>query len=518
MPEGNPSLRSIFVSYRREDSAAYAGRICDHLEALFGEDRIFIDVEDIRPGQNFAQTLDQRIADCTAFLAIIGPKWTEVLQERAKENQKDYVCHEIEAALAHKTTIIPVLVGGATMTQLTGLPECLAELPLHQAAEIRDGTFKEDCNRLANVLRESAGIDGQSSGKTGARKKRTVWIAAAVALTAALLLTLVIGLIPWRKYHARQVHLQEILNTAQAQTDLGEYESAFKTYKDAVEADPANRTVMDRQADAAMLCLREFHVLIGDGQNATDLAGPPLAAMISVLDAALSRTNGHGPRAADIMAHLGWAHWLNWHIAQKEFRPAAEQDFRRSLALDPMNVYGNAMLGNWLLQTSGNVDEAVCHFEVAERSNKERRWVRQMQLAGMADNDDTQQQLIRAVNQMRINAEPISASDRHRVLSNYSLSNTIEELRKTLSAIPADDAWATFTWLDDNQEQARDQKGQRIQREFIHAIILDLGGRRPDALAIFLDLQRQLRSEDYSTRITSYVDSMVKRLSAPSQS
>ena len=51
MSEKNPTLRSIFVSYRREDSAAYAGRICDHLEALFGEDRIFMDVEDIRPGQ-----------------------------------------------------------------------------------------------------------------------------------------------------------------------------------------------------------------------------------------------------------------------------------------------------------------------------------------------------------------------------------------------------------------------------------------------------------------------------------
>ena len=66
------------------------------------------------------------------------------------------------------------------------------------------------------------------------------------------------------------------------------------------------------------------------------------------------------------------------------------------------------MLGNWLLQTNGNVEEAVRHFEVAVKSHKERPWVRQMQLAGLADNDDTQQQLIRAVNQMRINAEPIS--------------------------------------------------------------------------------------------------------------
>ncbi len=61
------------MSYRREDSAAYAGRICDHLEAVFGEGQIFVDVEDIRPGENFARTLDERIADCVALLAVIGP-------------------------------------------------------------------------------------------------------------------------------------------------------------------------------------------------------------------------------------------------------------------------------------------------------------------------------------------------------------------------------------------------------------------------------------------------------------
>lgn len=509
----NPNSRSIFVSYRREDSAAYAGRICDHLELVFGADQIFLDVEDLRPGQNFAQALDERIAGCAAFLAIIGPKWAEILRQRLQESHEDYVRHEIEAALARKAAIIPVLVGGASMAQLTNLPKSLQELSLYEAAELNDNTFKEDCNRLASELASRAGMKRESSGGKSLLSKRVIWIAAA----SILLLLLAIGVTPWRENHARHIHVQQILNTARTQTDLGEYEPAFKSYEDAIKIDPDNRTARDRQADAAMLWLRNFHVLVAEGQSATDIAGPPLAAMMSVLQAALSRTNGQGARAADLLAHLGWAHWLNRRIAEKEFGPAAEQDLRRSLSLDPSNVYGNAMLGNWLLQTNGNLKEAVQHFEVAVKSNKERAWVRKMQLGGMEYNYQAEQELIRVVNEMRINAEPIGASDAHRVFSNYSLINSIDALRTTLSAVPADQAWATFQWLD-GKEQGRDPEDQRIQGEFIHANILELGGQRSEALALFQELQQEIKSRNYSTRVIDEVDAAVKRLSASSGS
>jgi hypothetical protein len=281
--------------------------------------------------------------------------------------------------------------------------------------------------------------------------------------------------------------------------------------------DPTNRTAADREADAAMLWLRNFHVLVPEGQKAADIAGARLVEIMSVLDAALARTGGRGPRAADILAHLGWAHWLNWHIAEKEFGPAAEQDLRRSISLDPANVYGNAMLGNWLLQTNGSVAEAVQRFKVAIKSNKERVWVRKMQLAGMEDNEGAQQELMKVVNEMRINAEPIGASEAHRILFRYSLTNSIEELRKTLSAVPAEQAWATFQWLD-KQEQGQDPEEQRIRGEFVHANILELNDHRSEALAIFMKLQREMKARNYSTLVTDQIDAAIKRLSVPSAS
>ena len=37
----------ILISYRREDSAAYAGRIYDHLSQHFGAENVFMDVTTI---------------------------------------------------------------------------------------------------------------------------------------------------------------------------------------------------------------------------------------------------------------------------------------------------------------------------------------------------------------------------------------------------------------------------------------------------------------------------------------
>jgi hypothetical protein len=37
----------VVISYRRSDSAAIAGRIADQLKARFGEDSVFMDIDNI---------------------------------------------------------------------------------------------------------------------------------------------------------------------------------------------------------------------------------------------------------------------------------------------------------------------------------------------------------------------------------------------------------------------------------------------------------------------------------------
>jgi hypothetical protein len=43
------------------------------LTARFGGDRVFMDIQDIHPGQNFATSIEDTIASCDCVIALIGP-------------------------------------------------------------------------------------------------------------------------------------------------------------------------------------------------------------------------------------------------------------------------------------------------------------------------------------------------------------------------------------------------------------------------------------------------------------
>ncbi|MGH7500339.1 MAG: hypothetical protein ACREL7_01140 [Longimicrobiales bacterium] len=59
-------MATIFVSYRRDDSAGYAGRLRSSLEARFGEGFVFRDVDAIEPGQDFVAAIESKAGSGTA--------------------------------------------------------------------------------------------------------------------------------------------------------------------------------------------------------------------------------------------------------------------------------------------------------------------------------------------------------------------------------------------------------------------------------------------------------------------
>src|SRR5689334_11212532 len=114
-------VESVFLSYRREDSAGYAGRLSEHLCGVFGPDHVFMDVQDIVPGNDCAEAIEKTISACQAVVVVIGPRWAADLKERAGGD--DFVLHEVSSALRRNITVIPVLVGGARMPSPSELPE-----------------------------------------------------------------------------------------------------------------------------------------------------------------------------------------------------------------------------------------------------------------------------------------------------------------------------------------------------------------------------------------------------------
>jgi TIR domain len=145
----------VFISYRREDSGGYAGRIYDRLTSRLGRGNVFFDVDTIPPGRDFVDVLSERVGSCNALIAVIGKHWITSAdgQNRPRlDDPSDFVRIEIEAALRRNVPVIPVLVDGAAMPQAAELPDGLKKLPRRQAIEISLTRFDSDAERLNEAL------------------------------------------------------------------------------------------------------------------------------------------------------------------------------------------------------------------------------------------------------------------------------------------------------------------------------------------------------------------------------
>ena len=186
---GSPVARKIFISYRREDSAAHALNIAQDLERAFCGRSVFIDIDRIRPGQPFAAVLENYLAASKVMLVIIGPNWLDMRDEKGQrrlDDAADWVRLEIGGALARRLTVIPVLVGGAKLPQKASLPEMLQPLVDQHAAIVNHATFRND---IAGLRRDVRAALGWPWGWPCPVKRATVAaaIVGAFALAAALI-------------------------------------------------------------------------------------------------------------------------------------------------------------------------------------------------------------------------------------------------------------------------------------------------------------------------------------------
>lgn len=154
--DSQPVSKSIFISYRRSDSADISGRIYDRLIGKFGKEQVFKDVDSIPLGSNFKTVLDTSVGACKVMLAIIGRSWVDARDTSGKvrlQDPADFVRLEVESALNKNIPVIPLLVGGVSMPALKDLPKSLSEITYRNGIAIRpDPDFHNDMDRLIGSL------------------------------------------------------------------------------------------------------------------------------------------------------------------------------------------------------------------------------------------------------------------------------------------------------------------------------------------------------------------------------
>jgi Effector-associated domain 7/TIR domain len=152
--------KSIFICYRRSDSADTADRIYESLAKEFGPRAVFRDIDSIPPGVDFRSRIGQELESCRVVLVVIGPDWLLAKSPsggRRLEESGDDVRAEIEAALSRPDLIvIPILVREAWMPEPDEIPQEIRPLAGLNGLSIRPNPdFPNDLSRLVKILREA---------------------------------------------------------------------------------------------------------------------------------------------------------------------------------------------------------------------------------------------------------------------------------------------------------------------------------------------------------------------------
>lgn len=177
---------SIFISYRRSDSAGHAGRIYDRLSARFGAERIFMDVDSIAPGSDFPSQIEGAIGSCAVLVAVIGKQWRiESPAEPSGGRPVDYVVLEISLAIEAGIAVIPVLVQDALMPPAEALPKEIRTLARRQALALDDTRWDTDVQQLTGAIERALPPDVQADGPA-TRGRRTLAVAAALLLIGGI--------------------------------------------------------------------------------------------------------------------------------------------------------------------------------------------------------------------------------------------------------------------------------------------------------------------------------------------
>lgn len=310
------------------------------------------------------------------------------------------------------------------------------------------------------------------------------------------------GILQGFRIHHKE--FSDAMHVGQQQQERGDYPAAFESFKRATELDPVDRDAQDEQAHVAMLWLDNIHT---HGRTFTEIVDP----LVPVMDKALAHAKG--PKAADLIAHIGWANFLKSRDGERD-GGTIEQSYQRALSIDPQNVYAHAMWGHWILWQNGALARADQHFAGALQSGRERTYVRHMQISALCNTHrvDAEAELFRVANEMRLGQEPIDREDRRGMFErtvDYRWEN-FDELAQILGAIKPSDVEATYDWLS-SDNVAGDAAFKQQRREFVGAAAAETAGNRSEALSRYRSL-RSAAETSHDQQIVEQTTVAIQRL------
>ncbi len=443
----------IFLSHASEVAA-----IADAIELTLnaeGHD-VFLDRSDLPSGEAYDERIRKAVAASDLFIFLVTPE--AVAPGR-------YTLTEL--ACARETwrhpagRVLPVIVR----------PTDIALIPPYLKAV----TFLEPEGNISAAVAAAV-----ARMRRPWRRSVPVWAALALAVVIA------VGTAVWwvAERRARAADVAALLESARLAQGSDNYAAAWAVYAGAPPTVADHPEVSAAWQRLAMAWLDNIRVRAGADSFAAiaDQTHPVLARCAQSPDKA---------RAADCLAHMGWADFLRGRDGARPSDPVAR--YREALALDSGNVYAHAMWGFDINRTHGPVALAREHTASALASGRVRAWVRHLQIAGLLwrRDDDGDRELVRVANDMRIGdaalqRDPVITPDRWRLWDTY-IARLLRTTDDTFTGVlPPADHLATFQWLFPLEEVPDDK---RRHHAFLLAGFQERAGARDAALRIYRELR-----------------------------
>jgi tetratricopeptide (TPR) repeat protein len=449
----------IFISYASE-YRDLAQKLALALEAEGHES--FLDRARLQAGQPFHGELREAIDGCDLFVFLVAP---ESVASGSYARSELILAEDRWRHPARR--VLPVLVAP---TPFESIP------PYLQAVTVLQPQGDPVAETLAAVA------------KMRSRPRRRL-----VAAVLAVLVAAVGAGVLWQQQraeqarHALRARVAQETGSANALCASGAFAAAWPRFEELASRYAGNASVLDARADCAMQWLREIRVQTGK-QTFTDIVGQVQPAIVGQLAGA------RGARAGDLRAHLGWADYLRRRDGAGDADPPAH--YQRALADDPANAYAHAMWGHSLM-LADKQKEAVEHFAAALASNRDRAFVRRLQLAAGLSHAGLVRHAVQAADDMRRSGETMAPATRRSLWSMAYYGNLFnadrEHRARFLSWLPAADHLSTFDWL---YPEASSVGGEPNIWRFCRAMLLAHHGEVLAAREILASVRKELEARN----------------------
>ena len=147
----------VFISYRTSDGADKATALARDLDALFGQEQIFLDKDDLPAGSRWRDEIEQALHDAPILLVLVTPNYLGARDSDGKrciEREDDPIRDELAAAIAANAHVIPLMCDGVAETpSAASLPAPFDQLAERTWRRLRAYDWREDLARLSDDLR-----------------------------------------------------------------------------------------------------------------------------------------------------------------------------------------------------------------------------------------------------------------------------------------------------------------------------------------------------------------------------